>query len=485
MSTPSTRPLAIVTGASTGIGYHLAELCARNGFDLLVAADEAAIHQAAQDFQALGVSADAVEADLSTTEGVDQLLAATGGRPVGALLANAGRGLGKGFLDQDFDAARKVVDTNITGTIYLLQKVGREMRSRGEGRILITGSIAGFMPGTYQAVYNGTKAFLDSFSFALRHELKDTGVTVTCLMPGATETDFFERADHAGHQGRHGQEGRRRRRGQDRLRRHDGRAGRRGARLDEQAPERDCQHPARRRGRRTAPQDGRTRHGAEVIHPGGQFPAHAGLPAGHPAGGEPFFFAGGANHPGRRLRFSRDMAHSTISSPARSIENAFQAATAGYSDPPQPLGAYLTLMGGFGAFVSGLAGAMWFSRTPLPEKPKLGEILLLGVAAHKLSRLVTKDLVTAPLRAPFVTFKEGAGEGEVEEESRRDGGIKEAVGDLLTCPYCIGVWIITPLWFGMALAPRLTRFIAGILATVTTADFMHRAYLKAKNWGDS
>ena len=90
---------------------------------------------------------------------------------------------------------RHVIDTNVTGTIYLIQKVGRDMRARGKGRILITGSIAGFMPGTYQAVYNGTKAFLDSFSFALRDELKDTGVTVTCLMPGATETEFFERAD--------------------------------------------------------------------------------------------------------------------------------------------------------------------------------------------------------------------------------------------------------------------------------------------------
>ena len=195
MTNSSSRPLAIVTGASTGIGYHLAEQCAQHGFDLLVAADEASINQAADHFRSLGVEAAAVEADLSTTEGVDKLLAAVGDQPVGALLANAGRGLGKGFLDQDFDAARKVVDTNITGTIYLLQKVGRGMRARGEGRILITGSIAGFMPGTYQAVYNGTKAFLDSFSFALRHELKDTGVTVTCLMPGATETEFFERAD--------------------------------------------------------------------------------------------------------------------------------------------------------------------------------------------------------------------------------------------------------------------------------------------------
>ena len=122
-------------------------------------------------------------------------MAAARERPVDALLANAGRGLGKGFLDQDFAEAQRVVDTNISGTIYLIQKVGIEMRGRGHGRILITGSIAGFMPGTYQAVYNGTKAFLDSFSFALRNELKDSGVSVTCLMPGATETEFFERAD--------------------------------------------------------------------------------------------------------------------------------------------------------------------------------------------------------------------------------------------------------------------------------------------------
>jgi short-subunit dehydrogenase len=83
----------------------------------------------------------------------------------------------------------------VTGTIYLIWKIGRAMRERGNGRILITGSIAGFLPGAFQAVYNGTKAFLDSFAFAVRNELKDSGVTVTCLMPGATETDFFERAN--------------------------------------------------------------------------------------------------------------------------------------------------------------------------------------------------------------------------------------------------------------------------------------------------
>ena len=90
---------------------------------------------------------------------------------------------------------RHMIDTNITGTMYLIQKVGKDMRARHQGRILITGSVAGFMPGSFQAVYSGTKAFLNSFSFALRNELQDTSVTVTCLMPGATETEFFARAD--------------------------------------------------------------------------------------------------------------------------------------------------------------------------------------------------------------------------------------------------------------------------------------------------
>jgi short-subunit dehydrogenase len=196
-----TRPLALVTGASTGIGYELARCCAENGFDLLVAADEPRITEAAAGFRKLGATVEAVQADLATLPGVEQLDLALKrlNRPVDAVLANAGRGLGKAFLDQDFPDIMRVVNTNITGTLYLLHKIGRDMRARGQGRILIVGSIAGFMPGTYQAVYNGTKAFLDSFAFALRHELRDSdngsNVTVTCLMPGATETEFFERAD--------------------------------------------------------------------------------------------------------------------------------------------------------------------------------------------------------------------------------------------------------------------------------------------------
>jgi len=188
-------PLAVVTGASSGIGYELAKCCAKGGFDLLIAADEPSIHTAAEQLRQFGREVQAVEADLATLEGVERLYLAAAGRPVDALLANAGRGLGKSFLDQSWDDIQRVIDTNVTGTLALIHRVGRDMVTRGQGRILITGSIAGFMPGTYQAVYNGTKALLDSFSFALRAELKDSGVTVTCLMPGATETEFFERAD--------------------------------------------------------------------------------------------------------------------------------------------------------------------------------------------------------------------------------------------------------------------------------------------------
>jgi short-subunit dehydrogenase len=187
---------SIVTGASTGIGFELAKNCARDGMDILVVADEPEIEQAAETLRGLGAGqVDALQADLSNEAGVDKVIAAIKGRTIEHLIANAGRGLGDSFLNQDWAAAKFVVDTNITGTIYLIHELARRMVDARTGRILITGSIAGFMPGSYQAVYNGTKAFLDSFSYALREEIKDSGVTVTCLMPGATDTDFFERAD--------------------------------------------------------------------------------------------------------------------------------------------------------------------------------------------------------------------------------------------------------------------------------------------------
>jgi short-subunit dehydrogenase len=191
------RQLAVVTGASTGIGFELARICARSNYDLIIAADEPEIRESAADLSSNGSMVIPVQCDLSNREGVSHLLREieSTGRPVDVLMANAGIGAGKAFLDQDLEVEMKVAHTNIDGTLYLIHPVGRAMREHRQGRILITGSIAGYMPGAFQSVYNGTKAFLDSFSAALANELKDTGVTVTCLMPGATETDFFERAD--------------------------------------------------------------------------------------------------------------------------------------------------------------------------------------------------------------------------------------------------------------------------------------------------
>lgn len=189
------RPLSVVTGASSGIGYELARLSAEDSFDLIIAADRPELVEAAQALEALGARVEQVQVDLSTIEGVDRLLAVIGDRPVDHLMANAGHGLGHAFLEQDVADWRHVIDTNITGTIYLAQQVTRRMVERGQGKVLFTGSIAGLMPGTFQAVYNGTKAFIDSFAWALRNELKDTGVSITTLLPGPTDTDFFERAD--------------------------------------------------------------------------------------------------------------------------------------------------------------------------------------------------------------------------------------------------------------------------------------------------
>lgn len=187
---------AIITGASTGIGFELATIAAREGHDILVVADEPLIDAAAADFKQFGTDVRSVEADLSTFDGVDRLLQAAGGRKIDVLCANAGHGLGGGFLDQDPTRWRHVVDTNVTGTVYLLQRTLKDMVARNEGRVLVTGSIAGYLPGSFQAVYNGTKAFIDSFVAAIQDELKDSdGVTITNLMPGATETEFFDRAD--------------------------------------------------------------------------------------------------------------------------------------------------------------------------------------------------------------------------------------------------------------------------------------------------
>jgi short-subunit dehydrogenase len=191
------RPLAVVTGASSGIGYHLAKLAAEHGYDLVVAADTS-LDDACRDFEALGAKVEALQCDLASNAGVEQLLQRIGGRQVAALVANAGHGLGGAFADQDFDDILHVINTNVTGTVHLIHHVVRQMASGATpehpARVLVTGSIAGFQPGAFHAIYNGSKAFVDSFTMAIRNELKDRPITFTLLMPGPTDTDFFQRA---------------------------------------------------------------------------------------------------------------------------------------------------------------------------------------------------------------------------------------------------------------------------------------------------
>lgn len=188
--------LALITGASTGIGFELAKLAARDGYDLVVVADEAKIEEAAEELRSGGTTVTAVEADLATREGVDKLLAAASGRSIDVLCANAGIGTGGAFLEIAEANWRHSIDTNVTQTVYLLQRALSEMVARSSGRVLVTGSIAGHIPGSFNAVYNATKAFIDNFTDALRDELKDhEGVTLTTLKPGATDTEFFARAD--------------------------------------------------------------------------------------------------------------------------------------------------------------------------------------------------------------------------------------------------------------------------------------------------
>jgi len=197
--TTTARPLAVVTGASSGIGYELARQFAQHGYDLLIAAEDDGIERAGTDLHHDGGAAvRACRVDLATFEGVEELYRAisTMGRPVEAIAINAGRGAGGDFArETDLRDELNIIDVNVTSTVHLAKRVLPDMVRRGAGRVLFTSSIASTMPGSYQAVYNASKAFVQSFSEAVRNELKDTGVTVTALMPGPTDTNFFERAD--------------------------------------------------------------------------------------------------------------------------------------------------------------------------------------------------------------------------------------------------------------------------------------------------
>jgi uncharacterized protein len=197
MTVTESKPLAVVTGASSGIGRELAKQFATHGFDLVINAEDGGLDDAAVELRAAGADVRTVRADLRTSDGVETLYSALTdtGRPVSAAALNAGVGRGGAFLDTDLDDEIEIIDLNITSTVRLAKRLLRDMAARDEGRVLITSSIASTMPGSFQAVYNASKSFLQSFAEAVANELKDTGVTITSLMPGPTETNFFHRAD--------------------------------------------------------------------------------------------------------------------------------------------------------------------------------------------------------------------------------------------------------------------------------------------------
>jgi uncharacterized protein len=195
--TAATRPLAVVTGASSGIGLELAREFARHGYDLLIAAEDTGLDTAAHAIRAEGSTVETAQVDLATSQGVDELVARirAQGRPVEAIAINAGIGVGGPFVETDLESELRLIALNVTGVVQLSKHIVRDMVSAGRGRILYTSSIAGDMPAPYLAVYGASKAFDLSFAEALRHEMKDTGVTITVLQPGPTDTNFFRRAD--------------------------------------------------------------------------------------------------------------------------------------------------------------------------------------------------------------------------------------------------------------------------------------------------
>lgn len=199
MTIPTGNPFAVVTGASSGIGYELARQFAEHGYDLLLAAEDEGISDAADALRSDGKNeVRAVRVDLATFAGVEELYAAIreSGRPVDAIAINAGRGIGGDFTrETELRDEINVIDLNITSTVHLAKLVLPDMVARDAGKVLFTSSVASMMPGTYQAVYNASKSFVQSFAEALRNELKDTDVTITALMPGPTDTQFFDRAE--------------------------------------------------------------------------------------------------------------------------------------------------------------------------------------------------------------------------------------------------------------------------------------------------
>lgn len=190
------RKFAVVTGASSGIGLELARQFAQHDFDILITAEDDELTSAADSLIGTGTVVQSVRADLTDPAGVEQLVAAitATGRPVDAIAINAGVGNGGAFVDIPLADEQRLLALNVVSTVHLAKRVLPDMVRRGTGRVLFTASVASTMPGPYYATYAASKAFVLSFAEALRHEVKDAGVTVTALMPGPTDTEFFGRA---------------------------------------------------------------------------------------------------------------------------------------------------------------------------------------------------------------------------------------------------------------------------------------------------
>lgn len=189
------RQLALVTGASSGIGFELARQFAEHGFDLIIAAEGDDIDQAARELEAAGADVTPCQVDLATYDGVEELWRMIESRgPLDAAAINAGVGISGTFLDSPLEEHLNLISLNVTGAVHLSRRILPPMVAAGSGRLMFTSSIAGTMPGPYQSTYNASKSFLYFFAQALRTELKESGITVTALMPGATDTEFFERA---------------------------------------------------------------------------------------------------------------------------------------------------------------------------------------------------------------------------------------------------------------------------------------------------
>ena len=188
--------LALITGASSGIGYNLAKVFAENNFDIIIASAGERLDNAENELKRIGVQVTAVQADLATYEGCETLWKAVQsiGRPLDAAAINAGVGVGGLFAETDLDQEINLVRLNVEGTLHITKRVVQHMVAQGRGRILITASIAGEMVAPREAVYAASKAFDLSFAKSLHAELENTGVTVTALQPGPTDTDFFHRA---------------------------------------------------------------------------------------------------------------------------------------------------------------------------------------------------------------------------------------------------------------------------------------------------